>query len=113
MNFYLVNTKKDNIMTQKDKEDSKLKKICRFFEKEITWSKVGDYRLMTGEYRCPAHKTCNINVIQKQSSFIPIAFDSFSNYDCHLFFKEKVEKKKDEVKFDIIPKTTEEYISVT
>ena len=36
-----------------------------------------------------------------------------SIYACHLFFKKLVEKKKNEVKFDIIPKTNEEYISIT
>ena len=30
-----------------------------------------------------------------------------------MFFKKLVEKKNDKVKFDIIPKTNEEYISVT
>ena len=30
-----------------------------------------------------------------------------------MFFKKLVDKKKDKVKFDIIPKTNEEYISVT
>ena len=36
-----------------------------------------------------------------------------SFYDCHLFFKKLVDKKKDKVKSDFIPKTNEEYISVT
>ena len=30
-----------------------------------------------------------------------------------MFFKKLVDKKNDKVKFDIIPKTNEEYISVT
>ena len=68
---------------------------------------------MTGKYRGPAHNTCNINVTQCQSNFIPFIFHNFSKYDCHMFFKKLVDKKNDEVKFDIIPKTNEEYISVT
>ena len=40
-------------------------------------------------------------------------FHNFSNYDCHIFFKKLVNKRNDIVKFDIIPKTNEEYISVT
>ena len=39
-------------------------------------------------------------------------FHNFSNYDCHMFFKKIVDEKNDKVKFDIIPKTNEEYISV-
>ena len=49
---------------------------------------------------------------QKDSNFIPFAFHNFSNYDCHMFFKKLVDLKKDKVKFEIIPKTNEEYISV-
>ena len=68
---------------------------------------------MTGKYRGPAHNICNFDVTQDQSNFIPLIFHNFSNYDCHMFFKMLVDKKNDEVKFDIIPKTNEEYISVT
>ena len=68
---------------------------------------------MTGKNRTPAHSKGNINVTQKQSNFIPFLFHNFSDYDCHRFFKKLVVKKNDEVKFDKIPKTNEEYISVT
>ena len=74
--------------------------------------KVRDHFHLTGKYRGPAHSTCNINVKQKDSNFIPFAFHNFSNYDCHMFFKRLVDLKKDEVKFKIIPKTNEEYIAV-
>ena len=40
-------------------------------------------------------------------------FHNFSIYDSHMFFKKLVDKKKDKVDFEIIPKTNEEYISVT
>ena len=75
--------------------------------------KVRDHCHLTGKYRGPAHNTCNINVTQKQSNFIPFIFHNFSNYDCHMFFKKLVDKKNDKVKFDTIPRTNEEYISVT
>ena len=48
-----------------------------------------------------------------QINFIPLMFHNFSNYVCHMFFKKLVDKKKDKVYLDIIPKTNEEYISVT
>ena len=75
--------------------------------------KVRDHCHLTGKYRGPSHSKCNINVTQKQCNFIPFIFHNFSNYDCHKFFKKLVDKKKDKVDFDIIPKTNEEYISVT
>ena len=113
MAFYFKNTNKDIIMTQKDEEDYKNNNFCRFCEKFIESDKVRDHCHLTGNYRGPAHSICNINVTQKQSNFIPFIFHNFSNYDCHIFFKKLVDRKNDKVKFDIIPKTNEEYISVT
>ena len=112
MAFYFKNTKKDIIMKQEDEEDYKNNKICQFCEKEILSNKVRDHCHLTGKYRGPAHNTCNINVKQKDSNFIPFAFHNFSNYDCHMFFKRLVDLKKDKVEFKIIPKTNEEYITV-
>ena len=113
MAFYFKNTNKDIIMTEEDEEDFRNDNTCRFCEREILSDKVRDHCHLTGKYRGPAHNTCNINVTQKQSNFIPFIFHNFSNYDCHMFFKKLVDKKKDQVDFEIIPKTNEEYISVT
>ena len=112
MAFYFENTKKDIIMTQEDEEDYKNNNMCRFCEKNIESDKVRDHCLLTGNYRGPAHKTCIINVKQKDSNFIPFAFHNFSNYDSHIFLKRLIDLKKDNVKFKIIPKTNEEYIAV-
>ena len=83
-----------------------------FVKKNIESDKVRDHCHLTGNYRGPAHNVCNINVKQKDSNFIPFAFHNFSNYDCQMFFKRLVDLKKDNVKFEIIPKTNEEYITV-
>ena len=112
MAFYFKNTKKDIIMTQEDVENFENNKICRFCEKEIVSDKVRDHCHLTGKYRGAAHNTCNINVRQADSNFIPFAFHNFSNYDCHMFFKRFVDLKKYKVKFKVIPKTNEEYITV-
>ena len=112
MAFYFKNTKKDIIMKQEDEENFKNNNICRFCEKNIESDKVRDHCHLTGKYRGPRHNVCNINVKQKDSNFIPFAFQNFSNYDCHMFFKRLVDLKKEKVKFEIIPKTNEEYISV-
>ena len=113
MAFYFKNTKKDIVMADEDDEKYRNNNICRFCEKFIESDKVRDHCHLTGDYRGPAHSKCNINVTQKQINFIPFIFHNFSNYDCHMFFKKLVDKKKDKVDFDIIPKTNEEYISVT
>ena len=93
MNFYLKNTKKYIIMTEKNEEDFKNLNICRFCEKEIFSDKVRDHCQLTGKYRGPAHSKCNINVTQKQNNFIPFKFHNFSKYDCHMFFKKSVDEK--------------------
>ena len=113
MAFYFKNTKKDIIMTHEDDEDFKNNNVCRFCEKFIESDEVRNHCHLSGKYRGPAHNECNVNVTQKQSNFIPFIFHNFSNYDCHMFFNKLVDKKNDKVKFEIIPKTNEEYISVT
>ena len=110
--FYFKNTKKDIFMTKEDEEEYKNNNFCRFCEKEILSDKVRDHCHLTGKYRGPSHNICNINVRQADSNFIPFAFHNFSKYDCHMFFKRLVDLKKDKVKFEIIPKTNEEYITV-
>ena len=106
-------TKKDIILTNQDEENYRNNNVCRFCEKEIISDKVRGHCHSTGKFRGPAHSKCNINVTQDQSNFIPFVFHNFSNYDCHMFFKKLVDKRNDKVKFDIIPKTNEEFTSVT
>ena len=84
-----------------------------FVKKNYECDKVRDHCHLTGKYRGPAQNRCNINLTQKQSNFIPFLFHIFSNYDCHMFFKKFVDEKNDKLKFDIILKINEEYISVT
>ena len=108
--LYLKRNNKDIIMTKKDEVDFKNNNICRFCKKNIDCDKVRDQCNLTGKYRGPAHSKCKFNAAQDQSSFIPVIFDNFSDYGYHMFFKMLVDLKNDEVKFDIIPKTNEEYI---
>ena len=86
--------------------------FVNFVKKILTLIEIRDHCHLTGKYRRPAHSLCNISITQKQSIFIPSIFDNFSNYDCHRFFKNLVDKKNDRVNFKILPKTDEEYISV-
>ena len=85
----------------------------QFCKKNSESDKVRDHCHLTGKYKGPPHNTCNINVTQNESTFTPYVFHNFSNYSCHLIFKKLVDKKNDKVKFKNIPKTNEDYISVT
>ena len=112
MVFYFKNTKKDIILIKEDEEDYRNANICRFCEKETIIGEVRDHCLLTGRYRGPAQNNCNFNVTQNLSIFTPFPFHNFTNFGCHMFFKELVYRKNDEVKFDIIARTNEEHISV-
>ena len=100
-------------MTEENEKDFDSTNICRFCEKDIISDKVGDFCHLIGKYRGPAPNNCNINVKQKKSTFLPFAFDNFSNFDCHMFFEKLVDLKNEKVKFKIILETNEDYISVT
>ena len=86
--------------------------VCRFFEKIIESDKVKDPCHLIGKQRGPARSNCNIFVKQSQNSFISVTFFTFSDYDCHLLFYKLFHKKNDKVKFKILPKTNEEFVSV-
>ena len=100
-------------MTVEDEANFKNKNICRFCDKDISIDKVSDHCHLTGKYKEPAHNNCYINFTQRQSSFIPLVFHNFSNYGCHLFFKQLFDEKNDKVKFKSVLITNEEYVTTT
>ena len=89
-------------MTKEDEQHEKNNENCRFCEKEIIFDKVRDNCYLTGKHWGPAHIICNTNVTQKQSNTVPFVIHRFRNYDGHLCFKKSIDKKNDEVNFDII-----------
>ena len=112
-NFCLKNSSKDIILSEEDEKHFRNKNICRFCEKNIEFDKIRDHRHLTDKNRGPAQNNCKINIRQKQDNFILFVFNNFSNDDCHLFLKNLIDEKNDKVKLDNVPKTNEEYISVT
>ena len=78
MAFHFKKTNKDIILTEKDEEVYRKTDTCRFREKEKTVDKVRDPCHLTSKYRGPALQSCDINVTQKQSFFLPIVFHKFS-----------------------------------
>ena len=113
MVFLFNNTNKGYIKSEEDEKLYRNSNIRQFCEKEIIVEKVEHHCPTTGKYKAPAHQKCNDNVTQKQSKFIPFALHKFSNYLCHLFFRNLIDKRKDKRKFDNVLRTNEEQISVT
>ena len=64
----------------------------------------------SGQYRGPAHKSCNL--AYKIPSYIPIVFHNLSGYDAHLFIRE-LGNKFDTGKIGVIAENKEKYISFT
>ena len=91
MAFYFKNTKKDINMTREDRKDFDNKNNCRFRETNIEFDKVRDHCHLNGNYRGPAHNTCNINATQQQSYIIPFISHNYSSYDCHMFLRRLVD----------------------
>ena len=83
----ILNFNKDIIMSEKDEGNYRGKNNSRFCENEITVDEVRDHCHLNGKNRGPAQNNYNLNDTQIQSSFLPIIFHNFCNYDCHLFFK--------------------------
>ena len=110
--FYFEKTGKDTVLTEEDEEDCRKNIICSFCQKNTESKKVGVHCQLTGKYRGPAQKNGKINDTQDKSKDIPFIFHKSTNYVCHIFSEKLVDKKNDKVKFDIIPETNEEYISV-
>ncbi|XP_050340230.1 uncharacterized protein LOC126766507 [Bactrocera neohumeralis] len=83
--------------------------VCHICGMELLLSdRVADHCHLTGEYRGPAHKKCNLEY--QIANFIPIFFHNLSKYDCHLFIKELSSVKGD---INIIPLNKELYISIS
>ena len=66
-------------MTGKGEEEYRNSYFCRFSDTVSDADKVKDDLHLTGKYRGPAARKCNIIVTPKQSNFIPFVLHKFSN----------------------------------
>lgn len=69
--------------------------------------KVRDHCHLTGQYRGPAHKQCNL--AYRVANFIPVLYHNLEGYDSHLLMQQ-LGKYKDR-KLQCISKNMEKYIS--
>jgi hypothetical protein len=97
----------------KEFENSKLCHICNkvFTLKEVRGEgykldKVRDHCHITGEYRGPAHNSCNLNF--KNKPFIPVVAHNLRGYDAHLILQIAGKYTKN---ISTIPLNHEKYVS--
>ena len=76
-----------------------------FTEKDF---KVKDHNHLSGKYRGPAHRSCNLKI--RYPSYIPVFMHNLSNYDAHLFVREL---SKCPGNLNVIPETAEKYIFIS
>ena len=81
--------------------------ICekKFTEKSI---KVRDHCHITGKYRGPAHKACNLQLVI--SNKVPVVFHNIRGYDSHFIMQEI---GKFNLNIEVIPTNSEKYLSFT
>ena len=72
-------------------------------------NKVGDHCHIIGKYRGAAHSQFNLKL--KIPRKLPIIFHNLENYDGHIIFKEL--NNFDNIDIQVIPKTSEKYMSIT
>ena len=105
------------------KPKSTIKSDKLFLKTNVCWlcdsnfinidDKVKHYCKMTGNYLGAAHQTC-IDYVNKVNlhKFIPVLYHNFSKYDNHMFFNELINSKVEKKNLSVIPRNSEEYMSV-
>ncbi|XP_053592998.1 uncharacterized protein LOC128667355 [Microplitis demolitor] len=108
---YLKNPVAMKPLSRQQKEIHEQATVCHICERSITSAtdKCYDHCHFTGNYRGPAHLSCNINY--RKSHTIPIVFHSLSGYDSHFIIKSL--STVFEGKITLLPINKERYISFT
>jgi hypothetical protein len=75
------------------------------------FTKVRDHCHVTGQYRGPAHKSCNLNLNYNKVTKIPVFFHNGRGYDWHLLIKSLAKVPDMSKKIELIPKNFEQYLA--
>ena len=82
---------------------------CWLCEQILDVGKQAQYCKLSGDYLVAAHQSC-IDRINKKNQYkcVHVLFHNFSKYDIHLFFKQIIDMKSDEIRLFVLPITNEE-----
>ena len=97
-------------ITQEQEREFKRSTKCYICEKKFTKKsiKVRDHCHITGKYRGPAHKNCNLQLVI--SNKVPVVFHNLRGYDSHFIMQEI---GKFNLNIEVIPTNSEKYLSFT
>lgn len=102
-----------SIITKEEQHNYESSTICHICEGEIL-SETNNYKVLdhchiTGKYRGPAHRFCNLNFNYDKALNIPIIFHNFKGYDSH-FIISALDKK---FKPSVIATSSEKIMTMT
>ena len=97
-------------ITQEQDREFKRSTKCYICEKKFTKKsiKVRDHCHLTGKYRGPAHKNCNLQLVISKK--VPVVFHNLRGYDSHFIMQEI---GKFNLNIEVIPTNSEKYLSFT
>ena len=110
--FYFKDTKKGIIKTEQDEKDFQKQNICRFCDKKLDLIKVEIIVILLERIE---DQLITLVIIMLHRNKVTLYHSYFTNSATMIlfyFFKKLVDKKYDQVKFKIVPKTNEELISL-
>ena len=95
-------------MTREDEKNYQDSQVCWIYNEKLGTVKVRDLCHMTGKYRGAAYSQCNLKL--KIPKKLPIIFHNLEGYDGYIIFKEL--NNFDNIDIQVIPKTSEKYMSI-
>jgi hypothetical protein len=111
--YQIVSTVQQMEMTEDDKKDfwkSKRCHICdeEFDKQDVNLQRVRDHCHITGKYRGPAHRKCNLWFNYARWK-LPVYFHNLKGYDSHFIFQQAGKMNWGEI--SVIPMNLEKYLS--
>ena len=95
-------------MTTEDENDYQNSEYCWICNEKIIEDKVRDHCHITGKYRGPAHRQCNLKL--KIPRKLPVIFHNLEEYGDNLMFRQLNSFK--DIDVQVIPKSNEIYMNI-